>query len=268
MPKFLDKLSDLSIDLSGDTVDFLNNIAQMETTDFNAVLKSVENMAGQALDSDTIINLKKHAMQLQQSIVSDGDFVSDLAEGSKLLDDLSLVNDLVENGNTAINLMAGTSEMFKLVRDENLTEAEKVELFNNKFEEFKENGADAVIAVLDSTFGSIPGVGPALTSAVEDKLRDFVTSEEGLQKISNNIGDFFDRGIENIADRTGLTDYLKKRFNKDDESDDIEFETQTPPDFSGEVTDAAVQNIAAELEANITDLFSNLEKFNSTIEGI
>lgn len=35
-----------------------------------------------------------------------------------------------------------------------------------------------------------------------------------------------------------------------------------------EVSDVAVQNIAAELETNMNMLFSNLEKFTSTIEGI
>jgi len=289
MSTLSDKLSEAGLDISQNTIDGLSKIANMETTDFNAILKGVENIAGHAVDNETILNLKKHAMQFQQSIVKDEDFVDKLTEGSDAMDALSNLQDTLEYGKTAIDIFNNVGGMIDIVKDDSMTEAQKVELFEARFDDFKEQGADVVMAVFDSTFGSIPLVGSTLSNAVEDKMRNFVTSDDGLQKVSNDIGDFFDRGIDKFATETGLKRWLQNRFNQMPETTPSDSNPMTEevlqseeimssetdfvlpdelPATGGSLEGMEGANIAAELEVNMSALFQNLTNFTSSVSGI
>jgi len=304
MSKITDQLSELGLELSEDTLQSLDTIANMETTDFNAILKNLEKIGGGAL-GENIINLKKHAMQFQQTISKDGEFVESLAKSGDVMDVLGDVKGILNSAELAVDTIGNAGKMLNIMKNETLNEQEKIDQFEEQFAAIRENGADVVMTVFDSTFGNIPFAGPALSAAVDDKMRDFVTSEGGLLKVSNKIGDFFDNAVETIADKTGITDYLIKKFSpkfgdevisnnlspKDQSGVDMIEEKQQamdmengeysmtpdndlvlPDEFTPTGADLSVAddilNLTQDLESNMDLLFQNIEKYKSTIQGI
>lgn len=292
MPNLLETFAEIGIDIGTETLEKISEIAKMETTDYNAILKGMEDLGLKVTDYDDILNLKKHAMQFQQAVSKDGAFIENLDLGLEAIGKLSLVKSIVEVGTESIEMVGSIKGMVDVVRNEDMTEAEKVADLEEKFLQLKEEGADVFMSVVDATFGNIPIAGSAISNWSEEKLRDFITSEDGLEKLSNGFGDWLDKQTETLFDKTGLTekiqDYVARRRDDSPEDEEVidyiekrkELIGDTEVDQGGmvlpdelpatgaDVSDVDIENISRELEANTDLLFQNIEKYKSSVQGI
>ncbi len=275
MSNILDKLSEAGIEMSIGTLNGLNKIAEMDPVDFADTLKSIEKVAGQVFDNDSILALKEHAIEFQETIVKDGEFVENLADGVKAIDVLDKINNIADLGGDAIEMVSSTGAIISTIRNDSMTEQEKVDLIENQFLELKEDGAELVSTMVDTMFGS------TISKVVDDKLREFIVSESGLERVSNKIGDFFDNQIDTVATKTGLKEWIIERSGSASsdsdnttmaaEEEEAGFDSALESEAgTTEYTPAEgeVLNIASELEANMNLLYTNLEKLSGSINAI
>lgn len=274
MSNILDKISETGIDMSIGTLNGLNKIAEMDPADFADTLKSIEKAAGQVFDNDSILELKKHAIEFQETIVNDSEFVENLADGVKAIEVLNKINNIVDLGGDAIEMVSSTGAIISTIRNDSMTEQEKVDLIENQFLELKEDGAELVSTLVDNmTRGSLPKL-------LDDELRKFIVSENGLERVSNKIGDFFDSQIDTVATKTGLKEWIIERSgsaNSDSDMTNVSMGEEAGVESGIETetgsteyipTEGEVLSVASELEANMNLLYTNLEKFSGSINAI
>ena len=175
--------------------------------------------------------------------------------------------------------------------------AENYEKMRDGIDEIIENakntGEDVLAAVNDFVKSSSNNIANGIDNIVEGSYNLTNDIRNGIDKIVDEAYDAGKDVLESVKNRFNgnSTDELELNTQTDSETVDYinqmkeniasqESEgagqgivlpdelPQTGANIDGEISDAAVQSIAAELESNINMLFSNLEKFNSTIEGI
>lgn len=142
-------------------------------------------------------------------------------------------------------------------------------------ENAKNTGEDVLTAVNDFVKTSTNNIANGIDNIVEGA---FDTGKDVFESVKNRFnGDSTDELELNTQTDSETVDYINQMkeniASQESEGAGQGFVLpdelpQTGANPDGEISDAAVQSIAAELESNINMLFSNLEKFNSTIEGI
>lgn len=237
----------------------------------------------------TLINPRGHSISEIANVIGDDGEISEeyvlnqstVTEGSihQAVDGANAVVDSIGNSSVVsgvsggVGMAQGIKNGIDVINDASLTEAEKVTQLEELFDGFKDDGADLFMGIFDNTFGEIPMVGDSLSSWADDKLRNFITSDEagGLEDVSNNFGDWIGRQGANLLDKVGLKDdlenFIRKKMGKDS-GDEEEMLESAPVIDDSDVSAGDVEHITRELEANMDLLFQNIEKYKSSVQGI